>query len=120
VSGLDLLEIDATDAVDVIHYFFEEDLRVTTAEEADAKSEVRSLMYREFYGTHYRYATKSSSGRGTAGGDSLPSDGFYGDVEPFDPVPRTSKPYVPPTDFDADSPLPFGGLLDAPVGEGVA
>jgi len=53
------------------------------------------------YETPYNYALKPSRNRGveTASYD----DGVV-------------KPYIPPTDFDSDSPMPFGDILDAPIG----
>lgn len=106
--------------LDVIHYFFEEDLSVTTAEQQEARSNTRSTVYRTWYGTPYKYGiNKSSGGSGnyTADGTSIPTDGFYGeqDITPFDPTNNTVKPFVPATDMDADSPLPFGKVLDAPL-----
>lgn len=125
MSGLVLEEMEASSMLDVLHYLFEEDLHVSTAEEVEAKSETRRIIYDDLYGTGYKYRLdskgRSRSAGGTmrlADGTTLPEDGFYGDLEPFDPGAdiRTRKPYVPPTSFDADSPLPFGTALDAPLG----
>lgn len=112
--------------VDVLHYLFEEDLNNSTAEQAEARSHARSVVYETLYGVSYKYKMKgSNSMSGTSGystyadGTTIPSDGFYGgtDVDEFDPtVQKTSKPYVPPTEFNPDSPLPFGRDLDAPLG----
>jgi hypothetical protein len=113
--------MEASDMCDVLHYYFEDDLSVSTAEQAEARSESRSVIYGTLYGTSYKYAmNKSSSSRGSsfaADGSSLPDDGFYGDldVEPFDPTKNVQKPYVPPTELNEDSYLPFGKTLDAPL-----
>lgn len=111
---------------DVLHYLFEEDLYVQSAETAEAKSQTRVTVYDSLYGKKYKYALnasktmRNSAGMSTyADGSSIPSDGFYGetDVDVFDPtIPQTSKPYVPPTEFNPESPLPFGKDLDAPLG----
>lgn len=87
--------------LDVVHYFFEQDSRFTTAEEAEALSALRTRVYGSLYETPYNYALKPSRSRGaeTASYD----DGAL-------------KPYIPPTEFDADSPMPFGDILDAPIG----
>jgi hypothetical protein len=123
MSGLVLEEMEASHMLDVIHFLFEDDLSVSTAEQVESKSQTRGIIYDELYGTGYKY--RLDSGRKSGGsrtyladGSELPRDGFYGDLAPFDPEPGigTSKPYVPPTDFDVDSPLPFGSVLDAPVG----
>ena len=85
--------------LDLIHYFFEEDARYSTAEEAEAVSELRAVIYGMLYGTTYKYRVQKKSGVG--------SSGNYGTED--------IKPYIPPTEFDADSYLPFGSTLDAPL-----
>lgn len=103
--------------IDVLHYYFEDDLSAASPEQAEARSQARSVVYRTLYGTTYKYALpKSSTGSGTySDGSKLPDDGFFGDIEPFDPTNNVTKPYVPPTEFDVESPLPFGRVLDAPL-----
>lgn len=116
--------MDSIEMVDVLHYLFEDDLDSSTAEQAEAKSSARTVVYESLYGVAYKYKMKgsksSSSGYSTyADGSSIPSDGFYGgtDVDAFDPaVPKVTKPFVPATEFNPDSPLPFGKDLDAPLG----
>lgn len=87
--------------LDVVHYFFEQDSRFTTAEEAEALSALRTRVYGSLYQTPYNYSIKTSRGRG-------------GQTASFDD--GALKPYIPPTEFDADSPMPFGNVLDAPIG----
>ena len=111
--------------IDVLHYYFEEDLAVATAEEQQARSDTRTSVYRTLYGTTYKYAIKGSSANSSnafaADGSAIPTDGFFDDMDitPFDPTDNTKaqpvKPFVPATDMDADSPLPFGKVLDAPL-----
>jgi len=91
--------MEMSQMLDVIHYFFEQDARFSTAEEAEAVSEFRATIYGLLYGTTYKYRRKNVQG-GTVGTAS--SDGV--------------KPYIPPTDFDPDMGLPFGSTLDAPMG----
>lgn len=111
MSGIDLLEIDAVDAVDVLHYLFEVDIYETQAEAVEAKSDARAMIYRDLYGSSYRYGVSSKKNTYNA----TASDGSFDDLVPFDPAQSATKSYVPPTDFDAESPLPFGTTLDAPV-----
>jgi hypothetical protein len=114
--------MEADDMVDVLHYYFEEDLNNQTAEQAEARSETRTLVYESLYGTKYKYKTKQSLGASQyADGSKIPSDGYVSKggeeiLEPFDPSPMTRKAYVPPTEFNPDSPMPFGKTLDAPLG----
>lgn len=95
--GLNLGEMEMTQMLDIIHYFFEDDSRYSSAEEAEAVSEFRAVIYGMLYGTTYKYKTSSKSGN---------SMRQYG----VDEV----KPYIPPTDFDPDMSTPFGSVLDAP------
>lgn len=94
---------------------------MSTAEEAEARSNVRTSIYRNFYNTTYRYQYKSSN-KGynysdtTAAGEPV-MDGYVGtDIE--DPLQDKgpTKPFVPATEFNPDSPNPFGGTLDPPAG----
>lgn len=107
--------------LDVLHYFFEDDLAVSSAEQQDARSNTRSAVYKTLYGTKYKYEVKKSgngSSNYAADGSTIPSEGFYGeteDIAPFDPMNNVTKPYVPATEMDADSPMPFGKVLDAPL-----
>lgn len=112
MSGLKLAEMNSVDMLDVLHFYFEDDLSATTQEQVEAKSESRSVIYGTLYGTTYKYKTSSSgsSSQTTAGGYSM--DGLV----PFDPSDAVTKPFVPSTEFDAESPLPFGQTLDAPFG----
>ena len=103
-----------SDMMDVLHYFFEDDMRmITTSEQSDAIDEMRTNLYR-LYDQPYRYgkkAQKSSGGRSYVTGDA----GFPENDE-FDPLNADVKPFVPATDFNPDSSMPFGLTLDAPLG----
>lgn len=80
--------------LDVIHYFLDEDLRYTTAEEMTMHSSIRTTIFSDFYGIPYRYG--SSNNNKETNSDAV-------------------KPYIPPTELDLDSNDPFGGLLDTPL-----
>lgn len=86
--------------LDVIHFFFEQDSRFSSAEEAEAVGELRATIYGLLYGTTYKYRTNTGISKGSSG--EFSSGGV--------------KPYIPPTEFDADMGLPFGEVLDAPLG----
>ena len=110
--------MEGTKMVDVLHYYFEEDILASTSQEAvEAKSALRKEVY-NLYGVPYKYEYKSSNKKynSTASGDYFPEEGFYGEQEE-DLVPFTPerKPYTPPTEFNPDSPMPFGKTLDAPL-----
>lgn len=124
LNGVRLPELDAADMLDIVHYFFEEDLLNSSVEMAEAKSSMRSRMYQDMYETTYKYPVKSSGesyNYSTASGESeMPSEGFVDDeLQAFDPDrpdKGPTKPFVPATEFDPDNPNPFGQLLDPPSG----
>lgn len=101
--GLSLAEMELSDMLDVIHFFFEEDSRYSSAEEAEGVSALRTSIYRNLYGTSYRYGTQKSKNTQT-------SAGSYSEFS------DAAKPYVPPTEFDPEMMNPYGSLLDAPIG----
>ena len=112
MNGLQLSGMEVSDMLDVIHVILEDDLTsVVSAEQVDAKQKVRQVFYREFYQTEYKFASSSKNYNSYAGSASGFDDW---NITPFDPNNKPVKPYVPPTDFDAEAPLPFGKVLDAP------
>lgn len=111
MNGLKLAEMDSVEMIDVLHYYFEEDLNNVSHEQIEAKSQSRSVIYRTLYGTKYKYGTSESNKN-----YQTSANGFSeGDLKEFDPLNDVTKPYVPPTDFNEGSPLPFGEVLDAPL-----
>jgi len=112
--------MNASNMVDVLHYFFEEDMFYSSAEQAEARDETRKKMYSQMYGMTYKYAgTKSRKpGSTTYGGevydfsDDVP---VTEDIKPFNPKKNPTKSFIPPTQMDPDSSRPFGIDLDAPL-----
>lgn len=127
MSGLDLKEMDASDMLDVVHFMFEDDLFVSTGEELDAKSEIRSTLYRNLYLREYKNKIQKSNSKTSYGGSSnfyadgtpigVPEDDLS-DIKPFDSsaTKNKTKPFVPATNVNPDSVLPFGKGIDAPLG----
>lgn len=116
MNGLKLVDMEAADMLDVIHYYAEQDFRYSTGEQAEAVSKSRTKLY-EMYGIEYRYGTKESSSGTSYGGrvyitDESPSDS---DLVPFDPANQKPKPFVKATEMNPDSSMPFGSILDAPL-----
>lgn len=119
--GLNLKTMPANDMLDVIHYFIEEEL-AQTQEAQNERHRVRELMYESFYGVPYAYPVPKETRQEMAGGFDMaddPLDG-WGYVDPVDvfqtgETKMEHKPYVPPTKMNANSPKPFGGILDGPV-----
>jgi hypothetical protein len=115
MSGLRLAEMDSAEMLDVVHVIFEEDYtNATSGEQVDAKNNVRKIIYREFYEREYNYDSSSKTEYSDLEAEESGYD--YSDVVPFDPAKAERKPFVPSTDFDPNSELPFGKTLDAPLG----
>lgn len=96
--------------LDLLHYFFEEDLRVSSGEEAEAIHKSRSTIYELMYNRTYKSGFTSSGTKynmSTASGTTFSA--------PPTASSSTTKPYIPPTQFDPDSFAPFGEKLDAPL-----
>ena len=119
MNGLRLNQMEMSEMLDVIHYIFEEDMTFSTGEQADAQTDIRKSLYKELYHKDYKY-NRSSGKKNTASGfDDI--DGLMEENEPIvpvDPVKESQKvkAYTPPTNLNSDSPLPFGNVLDAPIG----
>lgn len=106
--------MEASPMLDVLHFYMEEDHLTSDPATAQQKTHVRTIVYREFYNIKYKYGQSSESPRGRQYIDSSEDyDDDLSDVTSFSP---SAKPYTPATDFDPNSPDPFGGLLDAPLG----
>jgi hypothetical protein len=123
VNGIRIEELNASDMLDVIHYFFEESVNFSTEEQSKAVDAVRTQLYQDLYGREYRYSNKSSKpGFNTAGGGfdfDEPEDADQPEeIKPFNPraVSTPTKSYFPATEMsDEDDANPFGSALDAPV-----
>lgn len=102
-GGTSPRRMEAKDLLDAIHYVYEVDSLPLDKEVHDARARIRYTLYHELYKRETRVAPPM---------DTVPSS------TPADPteIKYESKAYVPPTPVQADAPLPFGGVLDAPLG----
>ena len=99
--------------LDVIHYFYEDDLNYASVEQAQMAEARRVTVFRQLYNEEYKYVSTATSNKFNNNGFAGQYD--FDDPVPFDPTKAPTKPYVPPTEMDADAMDPFGGVLDAPV-----
>jgi hypothetical protein len=91
--------------LDIDHYLLEEDsLRGLGMAEDPAKvvSDMRSGIYRDLYG----------QGRS----NDMPTDEMLMEDQPTMQAARPIKPYIPPTELTEDAMLPYGNVVDAPLG----
>lgn len=96
--------------LDVIHYFYEEDMNYSSLEQIQMSDARRINIFEGLYGVTYPYASDSARAA---------TQDEFGNIKQFNPAGNgngTTKPYMPPTDFDPDSFNPFGQALDAPIG----
>jgi hypothetical protein len=111
-----------SDLLDVLHVMFEDDQLPKTDDERRGRDGMRRALYVDMYGyPEYAWALPPSSQNASAGsGDSAYTRGMIDrPVDMSDPsaATLTHKPYTPPTmPLDPDAPLPFGSILDAPLG----
>jgi hypothetical protein len=111
--------MNSTDMLDVLHYFFEDDLNYSTAEQAEARDKMRSSLYGQLYNTSYRYSSGAGSST-TAKNFDLddeikPVELKERKIDSFNPA-APLKPYVAPTPVNINAAKPFGSVLDAPLG----
>lgn len=92
--------MDSADMVDVLHYFFDEDMRYASFESAQMHGKFREQIYKSLYDQKYVYSIGSGEGSAST----------------FSPDGTEIKPYIPPTEFDEVSGLPLTNSLDAPLG----
>ena len=121
MNGLQLSSMPASDMLDVLHYFLEQDFRYSSEYEPIYKDEFRKNIYKQFYGAEYKYVSQESPQDEIAREDNLEGvDGpEVGDipeevVNPFNPRSASVKPYIEPTQV-VDGPSPFGDILDIPL-----
>jgi hypothetical protein len=104
--------MEASDMSDVIHFYFEEDSKYASAEQAESISKLRNQLYL-MYNQIYKYGMSGSRSsraympKGSSADYGFDDDGLGAVGE--------SKPYIPPTDFNPESVNPFGPDLDAPL-----
>ena len=110
--------MEASDMLDVLHYFIEEDMNYTSAEQVDGRSRGREIIYQDFYGYKYPYANQQSSSATARGGINKNFDDPIDEEEslvPFDPLKGPTKAFVPATPVNAAMSKPFGAILDEPM-----
>jgi hypothetical protein len=104
--------MEASEMLDVVHYYFEADARYSSGEEAEGVSKLRTSLY-GLYEKTYVYAVSSSS-RNQSGRTYV--NGNDEDLLPTEFSPQQTKSFAPATEVNAESHLPFGPVLDSPVG----
>jgi hypothetical protein len=119
--GLCLAEMDASDMLDVIHYFFEDDYRYSTNEESIYKDEFRKSFYSRVYNYTYKYASEdresSQSYRDFDAELGNSTDEPEEIIQPFSPrEQKATKAFIEATPMVGDEVRPFGSILDSPIG----
>lgn len=105
MSGVRLMDLEASDMVDVLHFIYEEDVTPAWEQGPQVKSKVRESLYGQLYGRTYKYSVGESASSASQSIDP-PLD-----AEPLPPEQMPRKPYVRPTD-----PEDLPALLGPPMG----
>ena len=122
VNGLQLASMRPNDMLDVLHYFFEDDLDYSTAEQAKVRGNVRTHIYEGMYESKYKYLPDDESSQ-TASGDYSATQDFDSEeeddlIDPFasSKEKKVVKPFMKATTMGPDEDNPFDNILDAPLG----
>ena len=117
MNNLNLREMEASDMLDVIHFFFEEDMNYASGEQAEGRSRSREILYQDFYGYKYPYGGVRVDNNVGASGNIKNFDEYEDDdtVVPFDPLKGPTKSFVPPTPVNAAMSRPFGAVIEEPL-----
>lgn len=110
--------------VDVLHFLFEEDMIAASPEMLEARSEIRTIIYRQMYDRDYAYKlpkrdknVKRGAPQNSKFGNRAMDDTYVSDLDdlaaekPFEPRLAPPKPFVPADTPDLDSDNPFPGLM---------
>jgi len=110
--------MEAADMLDVLHFFFEEDHRYSTFEEAEYKDVFRSKIYKDMYNVDYAYYSERKEEGVKDFDDSAieEPEEVEDPIQPFSPRVKQAKAYVPPTELTNNVERPFGDILDQPLG----
>lgn len=112
MNGINLSQMEMSDMLDVMHFFMEEDFsQSSTAEQSEAKDKARELIYSSLYNRPYTLGKKRSNYQ------TANSSGEFYEDSSVDPLKEPTKSFIPATDFNPNSPKPFGDVLDAPLGQ---
>lgn len=97
--------------LDLLHYYFEDDMLPRWEQDSDIKSKVRSIVYREMYKREYKYGITDEIDRHSEWGTDVngggPPSGIYSA-----PMDGSIKPYIPPTSQEE-----LFSILEPPMGQ---
>lgn len=113
--GLRLEEMEMSEMLDIVHFFLEEDLRYSSGEEYEATNSVRTYIYESLYSTPYKYKGGSIRDKSKGGRQYIDKNATWDDLPSEFSPDKEVKPYIPPTEVNPESTLPFGSVLDSPI-----
>lgn len=115
MSGVSLVDLNIPDLCDVLHFMFEDDLRVSTEDEAKIVDKSRVRLYKDLYNVTYEYARDDQEDWGPPLEHSDLDDDDNSDVQPFQTKKEPTKRYITPTQFNQNAANPYYGVLDPPL-----
>lgn len=105
--------------LDVIHYYFEDDHRYASFDEASFKDEFRSSIFKNLYDSEYAFGMSKDDTPDYRNIESELDDPIEQPqeaIEPFNPRAKSVKGFIEPTNLNENSTKPFGSILDEPLG----
>ena len=116
VNGVNLAGLEASDMLDVIHYFFEEDIRDLNKEQIEYNNSVRDSIYKNLYeGKYKRVFAKTRSSNSYDFDEELSAEEKPEPVKPFNPRSKKTKDYMAPSPVFNNPDKPFGNILEEPL-----
>jgi hypothetical protein len=119
--------MEASDMLDLIHFYFEVEHSYYSEEHMKSSSKIKEALYEDMYGKTYKYKHVDKSKRssnptneyGSASDDMYMEHDEQDDeevVQPFNPAKVQLPPIQPETKINESAANPYEGLLDAPLG----
>lgn len=106
--------------LDVVHFYFEQDHRYATFEEASFKDRFRSSIFKNLYKSEYTFGFSEEDNNDALSSSDEPLEIAENEkpeiIEPFNPRAKNVKGFIEPTNFNENSSKPFGSILDEPLG----
>lgn len=116
MNGVNLAGLEASDMLDVIHYFFEEDIRDLAKEQIEHNNSVRDSIYENLYeGKYKRVFAKTKSSTSYDFDEELSAEEKPEPIKPFNPRSEKTKNYMAPTPVFNNPDKPFGNTLEEPL-----
>lgn len=86
MSGIQLMEMEGSDMMDVLHFIFEDDFTSASEEHARSRSAIRESLYRDLYGVSYKFKLKDSPRGQPRAANDFDYSGYEASLASAEPV----------------------------------